>query len=79
MTGPGFALIGSVLHPTDFSESSRVAVHHALKTALLARSKLTLLNVSTGGNSEWSDFPGVRETLERWGALPKGSAKAAVG
>ena len=79
MTGPGFALIGSVLHPTDFSESSRVAFHHALKTALLARSKLTLLNVSTGGNSEWSDFPGVRETLERWGALPKGSAKAAVG
>jgi len=77
--GPGFSIIDSVLHPTDFSEASRVAFHHALKTALLARSKLTLLHVSSGGTSEWSDFPGVRETLERWGMLPKGSEKSAVG
>ena len=77
--GPGFTIIDSVLHPTDFSEASRVAFHHALKTALLARSKLTLLHVSSGRNSEWSDFPGVRETLERWGTLPKGSQKSAVG
>ena len=76
---PGFTLIQSVLHPTDFSESSLVAFHHALKAALLSRSKLTLLHVSTDGTSQWSDFPGVRETLERWGALPKGSPKAAVG
>lgn len=77
--GPGFAIIGSVLHPTDFSESSLVAFHHALKTALLARSKLTLLHVSHGADSQWSDFPGVRETLERWGELPKGSQKSDVG
>ena len=78
-TGPGFPLIKSVLHPTDFSESSLVAFHHALKTAMLSKSRLTLLHVSTDGNSEWSQFPGVRETLERWGALPKGSQKAEVG
>jgi nucleotide-binding universal stress UspA family protein len=78
MTGPGFTLIQSVLHPTDFSESSLVAFHHALKAAMLSRSKLTLLHVSTDGSSQWSQFPGVRETLERWGALPKGSPKAAV-
>src|SRR6185503_9800370 len=77
--GPGFSLIQSVLHPTDFSESSLVAFHHALKAAMLSRSKLTLLHVSTDGTSEWSHFPGVRETLERWGELPKGSPKAAVG
>jgi nucleotide-binding universal stress UspA family protein len=77
--GPGFSIINSVLHPTDFSEASRVAFHHALKTALLARSRLTLLHVSGERNSEWSDFPGVRETLERWGTLPKGSQKSAVG
>ena len=77
--GPGFSIIDSVLHPTDFSEASRVAFHHALKTALLAQSKLTLLHISSGGTSEWSDFPGVRETLERWGMLPKGSEKSAVG
>ena len=78
-TGPGFSLIQSVLHPTDFSEGSLVAFHHALKAAMLSKSKLTLLHVSTDGNSEWSHFPGVRETLERWGALPKGSEKADVG
>ena len=77
--GPGFSIIHSVLHPTDFSESSLVAFHHALKAAMLSKSKLTLLHVSTDGTSEWSHFPGVRETLERWGALPKGSPKAAVG
>ena len=77
--GPGFSLIKSVLHPTDFSESSLVAFHHALKTAMLSKSKLTLLHVSSDGTSEWSHFPGIRETLERWGALPKGSPKAAVG
>lgn len=77
--GPGFSLIQSVLHPTDFSEASRVAFHHALKTALVSRSKLTLLHVSPDRDSAWSEFPGVRETLERWGALPSGSARADVG
>ena len=77
--GPGFSIIDSVLHPTDFSEASRVAFHHALKTALLAHSKLTLLHVTSGGTAGWADFPGVRETLERWGMLPKGSPKSAVG
>lgn len=76
-TGPGFAIIRSVLHPTDFSESSLVAFHHALKAAVSAKSKLTLLHVSS--EAQWSDFPGIRETLERWGMLPKGSPKSAVG
>src|SRR5262245_9435639 len=71
-------VIESVLHPTDFSEGSKVAFYHALKATLLARSKLTLLNVSTEGTSAWADFPGVRETLERWGLLPKGSPRSAV-
>ena len=76
--GPGFSIIANVLHPTDFSESSLVAFHHALKTAMLAKSKLTLLHVSNDATSQWSDFPGVRETLERWGVLPEGSPKSAV-
>ncbi|HKE55721.1 MAG TPA: universal stress protein, partial [Pyrinomonadaceae bacterium] len=73
------ATIKSVLHPTDFSEGSRVAFHHALKAALLAKSKLTLFNVSADGAGDWADFPGVRETLERWGLLPPGSPRSAVG
>ncbi|HJX91288.1 MAG TPA: universal stress protein [Pyrinomonadaceae bacterium] len=73
------SIIQSVLHPTDFSEGSKVAFHHALKIALLAKSGLTLLNVTPDGTSEWSEFPGVRETLERWELLPKGSQRSAVG
>jgi nucleotide-binding universal stress UspA family protein len=78
-TGPGFSLIGSVLHPTDFSMGSLVAFNHALKAAMLARSKLTLLHVSSDRDLAWSDFPGVRETLERWKVLPQGSPRSAVG
>ena len=74
--GPGFSIIENVLHPTDFSEGSLIAFHHALKAAMAARSRLTLLHVSA--DAEWSDFPGIRETLERWGMLPKGSPKSAV-
>ena len=71
-------IIESVLHPTDFSEGSKVAFYHALKAALTAKSKFTLLNVSDDGQPRWSSFPGVRETLERWGLLPEGSPKSAV-
>lgn len=71
-------LIESVLHPTDFSEGSKVAFYHALKAALLAKSKLTLLNVTADGNQRWANFPGVRETLEKWKLLPEGSPREAV-
>jgi nucleotide-binding universal stress UspA family protein len=68
----------SVLHPTDFSEGSRVAFHHALKASLLAKARLTLMRVSSATESEWAEFPGVRETLERWGLLQPGSPRSAV-
>jgi nucleotide-binding universal stress UspA family protein len=72
-------IIQSVLHPTDFSEGSQIAFYHALKTALLSKSELNLLHVSSNGRPAWADFPGVRETLIRWGLLPQGSPKSAVG
>jgi len=72
-------IIKSILHPNDFSAGSLVAFHHALKAALIMKSRLTLMTVSIDGKSEWSDFPGVRETLERWGLLPNGSPQSAVG
>ena len=77
--GPGFTLIKSVLHPTDFSEASLVAFNHALRVAMLSQSKFTLLHVAHNRPSAWSEFPGIRETLERWGTLPKGSPRSAVG
>jgi nucleotide-binding universal stress UspA family protein len=72
------SIIESVLHPTDFSAGSLVAFHHALKAALLARSRLTLLNVAPNYDADMADFPAVRETLERWGLLAKGSPRSAV-
>jgi nucleotide-binding universal stress UspA family protein len=71
-------IIDRILHPTDFSEGSLVAFHHALKIALLTRAGLTLLHVSPQATGDFSDFPGVRETLERWGLLPKNSPRSAV-
>jgi nucleotide-binding universal stress UspA family protein len=72
-------LIHRVLHPTDFSEGSKVAFYHALGAALIASSELTLLNISPDRSAQWSDFPGVRETLEKWGLLTPGSPRSAVG
>src|SRR5262245_30886919 len=71
-------IIQSVLHPTDFSEGSQVAFYHALKAALLSKTELSLLHISSGDDSGWSDFPGIRETLQRWGVLSKNSPKSAV-
>jgi len=45
----------------------------------LTRSALTLFNVSPDGEPAWENFPGVRETLERWGLLPPNSPRSAVG
>jgi len=73
-----FPIIHSVLHPSDFSEASELAFVHALKTALIAQSRLTLFHVSPDERVEWADFPGVRDTLERWGLLAAGSPRSAV-
>jgi nucleotide-binding universal stress UspA family protein len=69
---------GSIFHPSDFSEASEVAFAHALKIALVTRSQLNVLHVSADSDARWSDFPGVRETLERWRLIPAGSPKQAV-
>ncbi len=72
--------IDSIFHPTDLSEASFVAFVHALKLALLAQSELTILHATNtaGDQVSWKDFPGVRQTLERWGELPKGSPARAI-
>ena len=69
----------SVFHPSDFSQASEVAFAHALKIALVAKAKLTVLHVQAAPGTEWQDFPGVRDTFERWGLIPKGSPRSAVG
>jgi nucleotide-binding universal stress UspA family protein len=71
--------VKSIFHPSDFSKASEAAFVHALKIALVARTKLTVLHVEASPSAQWQDFPGVRDTLERWKLIPKGSPKSAVG
>lgn len=71
-------IIQSVFHPTDFSPGSEVAFYHALKASLLTKSELTIMHVSSDGESGWASFPRIRNTLERWKLLPERSPKSAV-
>ena len=71
-------ILQHVFHPTDFSRESDIAFAHALKAALFAKATLTILHVSSGEKPNWMEFPGVRQTLERWGLLPKNSPRSAV-
>jgi nucleotide-binding universal stress UspA family protein len=71
-------VLQSVLVPSDFSAGSLTAFQHALKAALVARSRLTILHLSPGVAESWTEFAGVGETLARWGLLPPGSPKWAV-
>ncbi len=71
--------VESIFHPSDFSEASEVAFAHALKMALVSRAKLRMLHVTENPLTEWQDFPGVRDTLERWKLIPKGSSRSAIG
>ena len=64
----------SILHPTDFSRGSDAAFAHAVRIAVAFESVLHLLHVGTlDEQTDWADFPGVRETLTRWGLLPPGA------
>lgn len=70
--------VGAIFLPSDFSEGSEIAFVHAMKLALASKALLTVLHVQPGSTANWEDFPGVRETLERWNLIPKGSDKSAV-
>lgn len=72
------AKIASIFHPSDFSAASEVAFVHALKIALVTHATLNMLHVDSDYDADWSDFPGVRTTLERWRLIPSGSPKSAV-
>ena len=74
----GLTVLQQIFHPSDFTPESDVAFVHALKAALLAKAELTILHVSPKHELDWTEFPGVRSTLERWGLLPKHSSQSAV-
>ncbi len=66
---PDTGRIHRILHPTDLGAGSTTAFLHALRIATITRSVLTILHVDNGDGAEWSDLPGVRSTLSRWGML----------
>jgi nucleotide-binding universal stress UspA family protein len=63
---------------SDFSAGGERAFAHALGVALLVRAKFTILHVTSDPAQDWSGFPAVRKTLERWKLLEPGSAQEAV-
>ena len=69
-----------ILHPTDFSNASELAFAHALRLATHNKALLSLLHVQRNEKQEvpWSEYPSVRETLQRWGHLPPGSRRSDV-
>jgi nucleotide-binding universal stress UspA family protein len=72
-------MISSIAHPTDLSAQGTAAFEHALSLALANRCRLDVLHVDEpGGHSGWADFPQVRQTLQRWGALPPNASVEAV-
>lgn len=58
-----------VLHPTDLSEASERAFHHALAIAVRESAQFTLLHaVGRRSTDNWVDFPSVRSKLAEWKA-----------
>jgi hypothetical protein len=66
------------VNATDLSGADERAFAHALGIALLRQTDLTLLHVSSDEAGDWSGFPAVRKTLERWRLLEPGSAQEDV-
>ena len=70
--------VESVFHPSDFSQGSERAFAHALAIALLRQTEFTILHAGDVVEEDWSRFPAVRATLERWQILEPGSPRSAV-
>ena len=69
----------TIVHPTDFSDISVEAFAHALRIALITKSKLYLVHIAESENpGEQDGFPHVRQTLEQWHLLKANEPSAAV-
>ena len=77
-TSQTVSFVQSIFHPSDFSAASELAFAHALAFALLRKCELSILHAGRGHDGDWSRFPAVRKTLEKWQVLAPGSPRAAV-
>jgi nucleotide-binding universal stress UspA family protein len=60
----------SIFHPSDFSEGSEVAFAHALKIALMAGAKLTMLHVEANPSAELARLSRRPQHARAMGAHP---------
>ncbi|NIP31845.1 MAG: universal stress protein [Candidatus Dadabacteria bacterium] len=67
----------SILHPTDFSDQSKVAFYHALKLALIEKSKLIVMYAMHEDKDplDWDKFPKIRDTLHKWDLIDKDASR----
>jgi nucleotide-binding universal stress UspA family protein len=77
-TGQTIPFVNSIFHPSDFSKASEVAFAHALAIALIRKTKLVIMHAGGGRFQDWSQFPPIRKTLEKWHVLAPGSPQSAV-
>ena len=72
--------IRTIVHPTDFSETSIDAFAHALRIALLTNGKLDIVHVASGHDNDGDAIPPqVRHTLSLWGLAKENDTPASVG
>jgi nucleotide-binding universal stress UspA family protein len=69
-----------ILTTTDFSAKSEKAYYHALAFTVACQGRLTILHTGSEsrGSVPWERFPGVRETMQRWGRLGPDAPREAV-
>jgi nucleotide-binding universal stress UspA family protein len=72
--------VDSIFHASDFRIDSEQAFAHALAIALIRQADFTILHAGRQslGEDEWTKFPAVRSTLEKWGLLEEGSPRSAI-
>ena len=70
--------VRSIFHPSDFSPASELAFAHALAVALILRTDLVIMHAGGSSLDNWTQFPPVRKTLERWRVLAPDSPRSAV-
>lgn len=67
-----------ILHPTDFSQQSALALAHALRLALSNSANVEMLHVGKDTDDEWSEFPSIRSVLQRWGMIADSASRSDV-
>jgi nucleotide-binding universal stress UspA family protein len=84
MSEPSHAVqhaLGRIVQPTDLSPGGESAFAHGLGLALAAKGHFYIVHADKPealDEVDWSGFPGVRDTLTRWGLLEKGAPATAV-